>query len=581
MHLIQRLIPFSRWLKGYRSEDFVNDSVAGIVVLFITVPQSIAYAFLAGLPAEMGLYAAIFALIAYAGFGSSRSLAVGPTAIIAMMTLEATSRFAIQGSPQFVVVSMKLAFLTGVILLLLRLINFGAVISFLSHAVVTGFITAAAILIITNQIPAILGLSPAESTEVWAVIPHIVLGITSSNLVVASVGISSIAFLWLCKTQAESVLRRLFPGLSETWLSAIVKSAPMYAVVLSIGGVASFSLDVTKSVPVVGVIPSALPAMSFVMMSLQDVELLAPSALLIAMVVFMESTSIGTAMASKRREKIQPNQELIGLGVANVAASIGGGFPVAGSFARTAINNSSGAVTPIASLVTAVLLIFSLIAFAGLFYYLPKAVLAAVIIMSAIHLIDIKDIQRTFVFNRTDAVTFTFTFFAVLGLGVESGILVGIAISFVLLIRKSSKPHIAIVGRLPGTEHFRNVERHSVETYPHVLAVRIDESLYFVNVRYIETFLLNKIADSEQLEHILLICTATNFIDASGLEMLETLSDNLHAIGVTLHLAEVKGPVMDSLKDTAFLQNMTGELFLSADLGMKTLANLKSNQSSA
>jgi len=581
MHLIQRLIPFSRWLKGYRSEDFVNDSVAGIVVLFITVPQSIAYAFLAGLPAEMGLYAAIFALIAYAGFGSSRSLAVGPTAIIAMMTLEATSRFAIQGSPQFVVVSMKLAFLTGVILLLLRLINFGAVISFLSHAVVTGFITAAAILIITNQIPAILGLSPAESTEVWAVIPHIVLGITSSNLVVASVGISSIAFLWLCKTQAESVLRRLFPGLSETWLSAIVKSAPMYAVVLSICVVASFSLDVTKSVPVVGVIPSALPAMSFVMMSLQDVELLAPSALLIAMVVFMESTSIGTAMASKRREKIQPNQELIGLGVANVAASIGGGFPVAGSFARTAINNSSGAVTPIASLVTAVLLIFSLIAFAGLFYYLPKAVLAAVIIMSAIHLIDIKDIQRTFVFNRTDAVTFTFTFFAVLGLGVGSGILVGIAISFVLLIRKSSKPHIAIVGRLPGTEHFRNVERHSVETYPHVLAVRIDESLYFVNVRYIETFLLNKIADSEQLEHILLICTATNFIDASGLEMLETLSDNLHAIGVTLHLAEVKGPVMDSLKDTAFLQNMTGELFLSADLGMKTLANLKSTQSSA
>ena len=222
MHLIQRLIPFSRWLKGYRSEDFVNDSVAGIVVLFITVPQSIAYAFLAGLPAEMGLYAAIFALIAYAGFGSSRSLAVGPTAIIAMMTLEATSRFAIQGSPQFVVVSMKLAFFTGVILLLLRLINFGAVISFLSHAVVTGFITAAAILIITNQIPAILGLSPAESTEVWAVIPHIVLGITSSNLVVASVGISSIAFLWLCKTQAESVLRRLFPGLSETWLLSLI-----------------------------------------------------------------------------------------------------------------------------------------------------------------------------------------------------------------------------------------------------------------------------------------------------------------------------------------------------------------------
>ncbi|MFN3236691.1 MAG: SulP family inorganic anion transporter [Pseudomonadales bacterium] len=286
----------------------------------------------------------------------------------------------------------------------------------------------------------------------------------------------------------------------------------------------------------------------------------------------MESTSIGTAVAVKRREKINPNQELVGLGFANIGASLVGGFPVAGSFARSIVNYSAGAATQLASLVTAALVLVTLLGFGGFFYYLPKSILGAIIVLSAWQLIDWHAIRKTFAFNVADAVTFLFTFCCVLALGVESGILAGIAISFVLLIRSSSKPHIAEVGRWQGTEHFRNVLRHEVETAPHVLAIRIDESFYFVNSRYIETFVINRVADNPELKHVLLICTATNFIDTSGLEMLELLSESLQELGVTLHLAEVKGPVMDKLKETEFYAEMPGQVFFTTDIAMRELA---------
>ncbi|MCH2567343.1 MAG: SulP family inorganic anion transporter, partial [Pseudomonadales bacterium] len=306
----------------------------------------------------------------------------------------------------------------------------------------------------------------------------------------------------------------------------------------------------------------------------ERVQVLLPSALLIAMVVFLESTSIATAMASRRREKIDPNQELVGLGFATSCASVMGGFPVAGSFARTVVNDGAGAQTPLASLVTAVLVILTLVLFGAFFYYLPKGVLSAIVVVSAIQLIDLKAIKRIFRFNSTDAITFLFTFVGVLATGVETGILLGIVVSFVLLIRNSSRPHIAVVGRWQNTEHFRNVLRHEVTTDKSVLAVRIDESLYFVNSRYIETFLMNRVAESSDIRHVLMICTATNFIDTSGLDMLEALSGNLEEAGVTLHLSEVKGPVMDRLSDTRFYRHLKGKVFFTTDIAMKELAGI-------
>ena len=569
---LTHLLPVMQWWPEYNGEAFRADLVAGIVVLFITVPQVIAYAFLAGLPAETGLYAAIMALLCYAAFGSCRTLAVGPTAILAMMSLESVSAFQTPGTLEYTLLASKLAMVTGGVLVLLRIVNFGAVVSFLSHAVVTGFITAAAILIITNQIPSILGLSAPPGTAVVAVLQHVASGVDSLNLAAMSIAIGAMFLLWFCRHHLEALLQST--GIHARWIGSLVKSAPMYAVIISVAIVWSMGLIQSSGVSVVGVIPNQLPTWAQMDLSLEEIQQLLPSALLMSMVIFMESTSIGAAVASKRREKIEPNQELVGLGLANLGSAMVGGFPVAGSFARTIVNFSSGAVTPVASLVTCVLVVITLVWLAPWFYYLPKAVLSAIIVMSAIQLIDLHDIRKTFQFNRIDSVTFACTFLAVLVLGVETGILVGIAISFLLLIRSSSKPHIAVVGRVGNTETFRNVLRYEVETSPQVLALRVDESIYFVNTRYIEVFLFNKIADSPAIKHVILICSSANFIDTSGLEMLELLQDSLAEVGVTLHLAEVKGSVMDKLKETEFFANMKGNVYFSTDIALKDLAEV-------
>lgn len=565
---LKSFAPILTWLPAYQGRWLSQDLIAGVVVLFITIPQSIAYAFLAGLPAQAGLYAAIFSLICYSAFGSSKVLAVGPTAIIAMMTLEAVSDLATPGTADFMLVAAQLALLTGLVLLFLRAINFGAVISFLSHAVVSGFITAAATLIMLNQIPTILGLQNTGGTDFVSVLTFLASSTTDLNGLSLGLGLLGGAILLLCKQPLVGFLTRR--GFSDVWVSALTRSAPMYAVIVSVAYV--YFSGRGEQLPIVGEIPDGLPSIQMLAFGIAELQLLLPSALLIAMVVFMESTSIGTAVAVKRREKINPNQELVGLGFANIGASLVGGFPVAGSFARSIVNYSAGAATQLASLVTAALVLVTLLGFGGFFYYLPKSILGAIIVLSAWQLIDWHAIRKTFAFNVADAVTFLFTFCCVLALGVESGILAGIAISFVLLIRSSSKPHIAEVGRWQGTEHFRNVLRHEVETAPHVLAIRIDESFYFVNSRYIETFVINRVADNPELKHVLLICTATNFIDTSGLEMLELLSESLQELGVTLHLAEVKGPVMDKLKETEFYAEMPGQVFFTTDIAMRELA---------
>lgn len=566
------IFPVMDWGPKYSLGHLRSDVVAGTVVMFITVPQVIAYAFLVGMPAEAGLYAAMMALLCYAVFGSSKALAVGPTAIIAMMTMEAASTYALPGEAGYSEIVVQLCVVTGLVLIVLRLINFGSVISFLSHAVVTGFITAAAILIISNQFPLMIGLASSKDTSIVGVYSYLFAEFPAFNPSVVWVSMGAVVLLVFCKTLLGPLLQRL--NLAGAVVDSLVKSAPMYAVIVGVLTVQFLSLDTTAGVPIVGEIPTRLPDLNIVIMEVEQLQKLLPSALLIAMVIFMESTSIGTAVASKSRDKINPNQELVGLSAANLGSALVGGFPVAGSFARTIVNFSSGAVSPVASLVTAALVMITILVFSSVFYHLPRGVLSAIIVISAWQLIDITAIRKIFSFNATDAVTFSFTFLAVLSLGVESGVLIGIAISFVLLIRSSSKPHIAVVGRVGDSEHFRNIERHDVRTAVTVLALRVDESLYFVNTRYIETFIFNHIADSREIEHVLLICTATNFIDTSGLEMLEEVSENLAEVGVTLHLAEVKGPVMDKLKKTSFYSNMTGQVFFTTDIAMKELAGI-------
>lgn len=565
---LRRLFPPSDWARGYGAREWRQDLLAGVVVVFITVPQVIAYALLAGMPAEAGLYAALMALGCYALLGSSPSLAVGPTALIAMMTFEAALSHATPGSEDFRLVAMQLALITGAVLVLLRLVNFGAVVSFLSHAVVTGFIAAAAILIIVNQVPSLLGLPASPDTSLGGALGHVAASLGALNEAALLISVGALLLLVFCTFWLAGLLAGA--GLGASAINSLVKSGPMYVVLL--GALLVWALGLEARVAVVGSLPGGLPSLQAALPDLARLQQLLPSALLIALVVFMESTAIGTALAGKSRRKVDANQELLGLGAANVGASLVGGFPVAGSFARSVVNFSAGAVTPVASLVTAAGVLVTLL-FADAFHYLPKAALSAIIVMSAWQLVDFAAIGKIFRFNWVDSVTFGITFLAVLTLGVEPGVLLGIAVSFVLLIRESSRPHIAVVGRLGDTEHFRNVERYPLaKASPQVLAVRVDESLYFVNTRYIEAFVLNRVAESQCIKHLLLICNSTNFIDTSGLELLEELSDNLHEAGVTLHLAEVKGPVMDKLKQTDFYRNMRGKVYLSTDIAMKDLA---------
>ena len=570
LNLLRALLPPLDWGRGYSVPAFQSDLIAGIIVLFLTIPQVIAYAFLAGMPPETGLYAAFAALVGYGLFGGSRTLAVGPQAIIAIMTLEAATKFAAPYSAEYLAVVARLGLVIGGMLVLLRIVNFGAVISFLSHAVITGFIAAAALLIIASQIPSILGLPAPASTSLVDIGELIAGSVHQINYAAVGIAGGSIALLLFCKFLLQDILLRL--GMGVQWAGSIVRSAPMYVVVLTILAVSGMSLDQVEDVAVVGDVPTQLPHLSLASISLEDIRKLAPSALLISMVVFLSNMSIAAAMASKRREKIDANQELVAAGVANLGTSLFGGFPVAGSFGRTAVNASAGALTPLASIVTGMCVIMTLVWFAPLFYYLPKAALCAIIVVSAAQLIEIHAIRKIFSFSPFDSVTFAFTFLSVLLFGVETGIITGIAISFVLLIRASSRPHIAVVGRWKDTEHFRNVLRHEVETVPSVLALRVDESLYFVNTRYIENYIFNRVAELPEVKHVLLICTATNFIDSAGLELLELLSDNLAEVGVTLHLSEVKSPVMDRLEDTEFYKHMKGKVFFTTDLAMKELA---------
>lgn len=568
--LLRYLFPIGEWLENYSVPDFRQDLIAGCVVLFITVPQVIAYAFLAGVPAQAGLYAAVAALFCYAFLGSSRTLSVGPTAIVAMLTLESASSVMAPGSEGYFQVTVALALLTGAVLLVLRLINFGAITTFLSHAVITGFISAAAVLIIANQLPSAMGLAPGEDTSLFGVADSLFSGAADTNVTALAIALGAIFLLIFFRHYVGNLLTRA--GLSAQLTDIFVKAAPMLVVVIGVAVTSFGGLDQTANVAVVGHIPTTLPGLSYIAVSFDDIRQLLPSAVLIAMVVFLESTSIGAAMASKRRQRINPNQELVGLGVANIGSSLVGGFPVAGSFARTVLNYGSGAVTPVASLITAVLVLVTLWGLASWFYYLPRGVLAAIIVVSAWQLIDIPEIRKIFAFNSTDASTYSATFVAVLMFGVEGGILSGIAISFLLLVRNSSRPHIAVIGRVG--QGFRNAARYDARTSPSLLAFRVDESFYFVNTRYIENFLTREIERSPGISHVLLICSATNFVDASGLEMLEDLNDRLIARGIRLNLTEVKGPVMDKLKLTDFYNRLSGKIFFTTGEAFAELAGI-------
>ena len=556
---LARYFPILQWGRTYDRQALSGDLMAAVIVTIMLIPQSLAYALLAGLPPEAGLYASIAPILLYAIFGTSRALAVGPVAVVSLMTAAAVGSVAEQGTMGYAVAALTLAGLSGVILLAMGLFRLGFLANFLSHPVIAGFITASGILIATSQIKHILGISAVGDTLPEMVL-SLVRNVATTNWITLVIGISATVFLFWVRKGLKPLLRRA--GLGPRMADVLTKAGPVVAVVATTVAVWTLGLD-TLGVRIVGVVPQGLPPLTLPSFSPDLIGLLVLPALLISVIGFVESISVAQTLAAKRRQRIDPDQELIGLGAANIAAAFTGGYPVTGGFSRSVVNFDAGAETAAAGAFTAIGLAVAAIALTPLIYFLPTATLAATIIVAVLSLVDFSILKRSWTYSKADFVAVAATILLTLGLGVEIGVSAGVILSIILHLYKSSRPHIAEVGLVPGTQHFRNVHRHKVLTDPSLLTLRIDESLYFANAHFLEDYLSDRVALECPIKHVVLMCSAINEIDLSALESLETINHRLGEMNVKLHLSEVKGPVMDRLKKSHFLDALTGQVFLS------------------
>ena len=565
---LRRYLPCLEWLSRYDGACAVDDGIAALIVTIMLIPQSLAYALLAGLPPEVGLYASIAPLVLYGVFGTSRVLAVGPVAVVSLMTAAAIGEVAAQGTPAYHAAALALAFLSGLMLLSMGVFRLGFLANFLSHPVISGFITASGIIIAAAQLRHVLGID-AGGHNLVEIAQGLAGSISQTNLPTLVIGAATTAFLFWVRARLKALLLRL--GLHARLADIIVKAGPVVGVAVTTVATWLAGLD-GQGVRIVGEIPAGLPSLAMPPMDpvlWRDVAL---SALLISIIGFVESVSVAQTLAAKKRQRIVPDQELVGLGAANVAASFTGGYPVTGGFARSVVNYDAGAVTPAAGMFTAVGIALATLFLTPALYYLPKATLAATIIVAVLSLVDLGALKRTWIYSRSDFMAMLGTILVTLGVGVETGVVVGVLLSLALHLHRTSRPHWAVVGQVPGTQHFRNVKRHAVITSPRVLSIRVDESLYFPNARFLEDLISEQVASSDDLRHVVLMCPAVNFIDASALESLEAINERLLVGDVMLHLSEVKGPVMDRLKRSGFLQHLSGKIFLSHYDAMQALA---------
>jgi SulP family sulfate permease len=556
---LQRYVPIVDWGSRYTKKALGNDMIAAVIVTIMLIPQSLAYALLAGLPPEAGIYASIVPIILYAAFGTSRALAVGPVAVVSLLTATAIGQVAEQGTAGYAVAALTLAFLSGGILMLMGIFRLGFLANFLSHPVIAGFITASGILIATSQLKHILGIDaqghtlPEMATSLMAHLP-------GTNWIALAIGLAATGFLFWARRSLKSALRRL--GTPVLLTDILTKAGPVAAVVATTLAVWAFGLA-DHGVRIVGEVPQSLPPLTLPDFTPDLVSALFLPALLISVIGFVESVSVAQTLAAKKRERIDPNQELIGLGAANLGAAFTGGYPVTGGFARSVVNFDAGAETPAAGAFTAIGLAIAAVALTPLVYYLPTATLAATIIVAVLSLVDLSILRRTWTYSRADFTAVAATIVLTLGLGVEVGVASGVVISVLLHLYKTSRPHVAEVGLVPGTQHFRNIKRHNVETDPALVTLRVDESLYFVNARFLEDLIQERVTDGTEIRNVVLMFSAVNEVDFSALESLEAINLRLKEMGVGLHLSEVKGPVMDRLQRSHFIDELNGCVFLS------------------
>jgi SulP family sulfate permease len=565
----KRYLPILDWGRSYDRDTFSNDALAAVIVTIMLIPQSLAYALLAGLPAQMGIYASILPIILYSIFGTSRALAVGPVAVVSLMTAAAVGNLAQQGTAEYVTAAITLAFLSGVFLLALGIFRLGFLANFLSHPVIAGFITASGIIIAASQLKHILGI-PASGHNLYELVLSIVEHLGEINWITLVIGASATTFLfWVRKGLKPLLIKQ---GVKPRIADIAAKAGPVGAVALTTIIAWLLSLD-ENGVRIVGEVPRGLPPLTSPSFSPDLWGSLVGSAILISIIGFVESVSVAQTLAAKKRQRIDPDQELIGLGMANVGGAFTGGYPVTGGFARSVVNFDAGAETPAAGAFTAMGLLLASLFLTPLLFFLPQATLAATIIVAVLSLVDFSILRKTWTYSKADFAAVSITILATLILGVEIGVTMGVALSVLIHLYRTSRPHMAVVGQVPGTEHYRNVQRHQVITEPSILALRVDESLYFANARYLEDQVYDMVAARPAVKHVILMCPAVNEIDMSALESLEAINERLKSLGVGFHLSEIKGPVMDRLRRSDFFHHLNGKVFLSQHQAFSALRN--------
>ena len=565
--LVERYIPIIRWGRHYTRANLIDDSVAALIVAIMLIPQSLGLSLVAGLPPETGLYASIFGLAVYSVFGTSSTLSVAPVAVISLMTAAALAKLPLEDPAEILNAALLLALLSGIGLFFLGLFRLGFMANFLSHPVISAFVTASALIIGMSQIKHLLGIE-GDGHNLIGLAKSLFESIGQTNLITLGMGIVSIGFILWCKAKMEWLLVKV--GLPSYFARVVSRTGPVFIVVATSLAAYLWRLDL-HGLQLLGEIPSGIPKFRVPQVDGELLGSLAGSAALIAIIGFVESISVAQTLAAKRREHIDLDQELVGLGSANIVTSFFGGFPVSGGFSRSVVNFDAGAATPAAGLITAVLVTLVALFFTPLLFWLPKVSLAAIILVAVIPLVDFSMLQKSWRYSKADFTAVFFTLSLTLLVGVEFGIAAGVLASILIHLYKTSQPHVAVVGRVAGSEHFRNVKRHDVETFENLLSIRIDESLYFANTRYLEELVFKLVAKQPNVEHVILMFTAVNAVDLSALETLAKINDTLSELGISLHLSEVKGPIMDRLEQTEFFRALSGNCYLSQNRAVEAL----------
>lgn len=565
--IAKRLIP--TWLRHYSFAALPTDVVAGLVVGVLVIPQSLGYAVLAGLPPVYGLYAAIVPVMVYAWIGSSNVQAVGPVAITAIMTASALHDYADQGVQHYALMASLLALMVGALLWLAGKLKLGWIMQFISRGVSAGFVSGAAVLIFVSQLKYLTAI-PVSGNNLIGYLSSMVREVEQWHPLTLVIGVLAFGLLVANRYGSRWVWR--------SWLSARVAkwAERLFPLILLIVAIAlSMMLHwTTQGVATIGSIPQGLPRLTLPYVpNLHEALNLLPTAGLMALIVFVSSSSVASTYARLRNESFDANRELTGLGLANLSGGLFQSFAVAGGFSRTAINVDSGAKTPLASLVTVLVMIAALIAFGSALAPLPYALLGATIMASIIGLIDVDTLKSAWQRDRLDAASFMAAFIGVLIFGLNTGLVIGLMVSFASLIWQSSQPHVAIVGQLAGTGHFRNINRHDVITFNDLVILRIDESLFFGNSESVHRRVLSATQQYPDARHIVLIMAAVNHIDLTAQEMLMTLNKELAAQDKYLHFSFIKGPVMDIIGHTPLITALSGNVYLSTMDAVNDLAH--------